>query len=111
MKKCIARFGHGYVKLVRQVQNEEKTLAEMERSGFAKKIIKDKVLTFRFIDVGKFPPPIFLFVDFKFGYNLENLTYEKFDFGVNLDSHIALVGPNGVGKNTMLKFMIGDWYH
>jgi hypothetical protein len=37
MKKCIARFGHVYLKLVRQVQNEEKTLANMEISGFAKK--------------------------------------------------------------------------
>jgi len=81
----------------------------MEGGVFAKKKIKDKVLTFKFIDVGKFPPPILLFVDFKFGYNLENIMYEKFDFGVNLDYHIALVGPNGAGNNTLIKFMIGDW--
>jgi ATP-binding cassette subfamily F protein 2 len=51
-------IGHGYVKLVRKVQNEEKTLAKMEGGGFVKKVVKDKVLTFKFIDVGKLPPPI-----------------------------------------------------
>ncbi len=51
-------FGHDYVKLVRQVQNEEKTLAKMEGGGFGKKIVKDKVFTFKFIDVGKLSPLI-----------------------------------------------------
>jgi ATP-binding cassette subfamily F protein 2 len=87
MKECItARFGHGYVKLVRQVQDEEKTLAKMEGGGFIKKVIKDKVFTFKFIDVGKFPPPIFQFVDLKFGYNLENLMYEKLDLSALLQN-------------------------
>ncbi len=30
------------------------------------------------------------------------------DFGVDLDSRIALVGPNGCGKSTLLKLMVGD---
>jgi ATPase subunit of ABC transporter with duplicated ATPase domains len=47
-------------------------------------------------------------VDLKFGYNRQNMTYEKLDFGVNLDSHITLVGPNGVGMNALLKFKTKD---
>jgi hypothetical protein len=77
MKEYITIFGHGYVKLVRKVQNEEKTLAKMEGGVFTKKVVKDKVLTFKFIDVGKFPPLVLLFVDFKFGYNLEILSMKS----------------------------------
>lgn len=108
MKEYIARFGHGSAKLARQAQSKEKTLAKMERGGLAEKVVKDKVLTFRFTDVGKLPPPVLQFVDLKFGYTPDHLIYEKVDFGVDLDSRIALVGPNGAGKSTLLKLMTGD---
>ncbi|CAK9191017.1 unnamed protein product [Sphagnum troendelagicum] len=108
MKEYIARFGHGSAKLARQAQSKEKTLAKMERGGLTEKVVRDKVLTFRFTDVGKLPPPVLQFVDLKFGYTPENLIYEKVDFGVDLDSRVALVGPNGAGKSTLLKLMTGD---
>jgi ATP-binding cassette subfamily F protein 2 len=108
MKEYIARFGHRSAKLARQAQSKEKTLAKMERGGLTEKVVRDKVLTFRFTDVGKLPPPVLQFVDLKFGYTPENLIYEKVDFGVDLDSRVALVGPNGAGKSTLLKLMTGD---
>lgn len=108
MKEYIARFGHGSAKLARQAQSKEKTLAKMERGGLTEKVVKDKVLTFRFTDVGKLPPPVLQFVDLTFGYTPDQLIYEKVDFGVDLDSRIALVGPNGAGKSTLLKLMTGD---
>jgi ATP-binding cassette subfamily F protein 2 len=108
MKEYIARFGHGSAKLARQAQSKEKTLAKMERGGLAEKVVRDKVLTFRFTDVGKLPPPVLQFVDLKFGYTSDQLIYEKVDFGVDLDSRIALVGPNGAGKSTLLKLMTGE---
>lgn len=108
MKEYIARFGHGSAKLARQAQSKEKTLAKMERGGLAEKVVKDKILTFRFTDVGKLPPPVLQFVDLKFGYTPDHLIYEKVDFGVDLDSRIALVGPNGAGKSTLLKLMTGE---
>ncbi|CAM6007275.1 unnamed protein product [Sphagnum balticum] len=108
MKEYIARFGHGSAKLARQAQSKEKTLAKMERGGLTEKVVRDKVLTFRFTDVGKLPPPVLQFVELKFGYTPDTLIYEKVDFGVDLDSRIALVGPNGAGKSTLLKLMTGD---
>ncbi|GFS30945.1 ABC transporter family protein [Actinidia rufa] len=108
MKEYIARFGHGSAKLARQAQSKEKTLAKMERGGLTEKVARDKVLVFRFSDVGKLPPPVLQFVEVTFGYTLENLIYKNIDFGVDLDSRVALVGPNGAGKSTLLKLMTGD---
>ncbi|KAL9253225.1 ABC transporter F family member 1-like protein [Drosera capensis] len=108
MKEYIARFGHGSAKLARQAQSKEKTLAKMERGGLTEKVSRDKVLVFRFADVGKLPPPVLQFVEVTFGYAPEILIYKSIDFGVDLDSRIALVGPNGAGKSTLLKLMTGD---
>ncbi|ESW04304.1 hypothetical protein PHAVU_011G084000 [Phaseolus vulgaris] len=108
MKEYIARFGHGSAKLARQAQSKEKTLAKMERGGLAEKVVRDKVLVFRFTDVGKLPPPVLQFVEVAFGYTPDNLIYKNIDFGVDLDSRVALVGPNGAGKSTLLKLMTGD---
>ncbi|XP_059429690.1 ABC transporter F family member 1 [Corylus avellana] len=108
MKEYIARFGHGSAKLARQAQSKEKTLAKMERGGLTEKVVRDRVLVFRFVDVGKLPPPVLQFVEVTFGYTPENLIYKNIDFGVDLDSRIALVGPNGAGKSTLLKLMTGD---
>ncbi|KAK4286420.1 hypothetical protein QN277_002978 [Acacia crassicarpa] len=108
MKEYIARFGHGSAKLARQAQSKEKTLAKMERGGLTEKVVMDKVLVFRFADVGKLPPPVLQFVEVTFGYTPENLIYKNLDFGVDLDSRIALVGPNGAGKSTLLKLMTGE---
>ncbi|XP_021724345.1 ABC transporter F family member 1 isoform X2 [Chenopodium quinoa] len=108
MKEYIARFGHGSAKLARQAQSKEKTLAKMERGGLTEKVSRDKVLVFRFTDVGKLPPPVLQFVEVSFGYTPENILYKNLEFGVDLDSRIALVGPNGAGKSTLLKLMTGD---
>ncbi|XP_064947239.1 ABC transporter F family member 1 isoform X1 [Musa acuminata AAA Group] len=108
MKEYIARFGHGSAKLARQAQSKEKTLAKMERGGLTEKVVKDKVLVFLFVDVGKLPPPVLQFVGVTFGYTPEKLIYKNLDFGVDLDSRVALVGPNGAGKSTLLKLMTGD---
>ncbi|CAO2813011.1 unnamed protein product [Amaranthus hypochondriacus] len=108
MKEYIARFGHGSAKLARQAQSKEKTLAKMERGGLTEKVARDHILTFRFTDVGKLPPPVLQFVEVSFGYTPDNILYKNLDFGVDLDSRIALVGPNGAGKSTLLKLMTGD---
>ncbi|RVW17534.1 ABC transporter F family member 1 [Vitis vinifera] len=110
MKEYIARFGHGSAKLARQAQSKEKTLAKMERGGLTEKVVRDKILVFRFTDVGKLPPPVLQFVEVTFGYTPDNLIYKNIDFGVDLDSRIALVGPNGAGKSTLLKLMTGDLF-
>ena len=34
--------------------------------------------------------------------------YKDLDFGIDLETRVALVGPNGVGKSTLLKLLDGE---
>jgi len=95
MKEYIARFGHGTAKNAKQAQSKEKVLEKMVRAGLTPKPIEEKPLNFSFRDPGHLPPPVLAFHDVKFAYpNCEPL-YSNVNLGVDLDSRIALVGPNG----------------
>merc|ERR1712001_734850 len=34
--------------------------------------------------------------------------FKNVEFGIDMESRIAIVGPNGVGKSTLLKLLLGD---
>ncbi|KAJ6053517.1 uncharacterized protein N7446_009529 [Penicillium canescens] len=108
IKKFIASAGT-YANLVRQAKSRQKILDKMEADGFIQPVLADRVFTFRFADVDKLPPPVLSFDDVSFSYsgNWEDTLYEHLDFGVDMDSRTALVGPNGVGKSTLLRLMTG----
>jgi len=109
MKNYVARFGHGSAKLARQAQSKEKVLAKMEAKGLTEKVRPDQVLVMQFYDPGSLPPPVVQFNHVHFGYSAlpKEELYSNLDFGIDLDSRVALVGPNGVGKSTLLKLMVG----
>jgi ATP-binding cassette, subfamily F, member 2 len=108
IKKFIASAGT-YANLVRQAKSRQKILDKMEADGFIQPVHQDRVFTFRFADVEKLPPPVLSFDDVTFGYSgkKEDNLYENLDLGVDMDSRTALVGPNGVGKSTLLRLMTG----
>ena len=96
MKNYIARFGHGSAKLARQAQSKEKTLRKMVDGGLTEKVVADKTLSFSFPDCGQIPPPVIMVQNVSFKYkNDAHWIYKNLDFGIDLDSRIALVGPNG----------------
>lgn len=108
MKQYIARFGHGSAKLARQAKSKEKTLARMQRGGLTEVVRDEKKVSFVFPDPEDLPPPVLVFQDVTFGYSKDKILYRDLEFGVDLDSRIALVGPNGVGKTTLLKLMLRE---
>lgn len=47
-------------------------------------------------------------IDVNFNFENQPPLFIKADFGIDLSSRIAIVGPNGVGKSTFLKLLMGD---
>jgi len=91
MKEYIARFGHGTAKNAKQAQSKEKVLAKMIRGGLTEKPAEEKPLNFKFTDPGHLPPPVLAFHDVSFGYPKCEPLYTNVNFGVDLDSRVALV--------------------
>lgn len=50
---------------------------------------------------------IWIFLDVSFGYPNSELLFKNLEFGVDMSCRIAIVGPNGVGKSTLLKLLYG----
>uniref|UniRef100_A0A7S4IA93 ABC transporter domain-containing protein n=1 Tax=Vannella robusta TaxID=1487602 RepID=A0A7S4IA93_9EUKA len=108
MKQYIARFGHGSAKLARQAKSKEKTLARMQRGGLTSAVFQEKRVEFFFPNPEDLSPPVLVFQNVSFGYSPDRLLYKNLEFGIDLDSRVALVGPNGVGKTTLLKLILRE---
>lgn len=46
--------------------------------------------------------------DVTFNFPGQASLFVKTDFGIDMSSRIAIVGPNGVGKSTFLKLLVGE---
>ncbi|KAJ1779136.1 ABC transporter ATP-binding protein arb1 [Coemansia sp. RSA 1824] len=109
IKKFIASAGT-YSNLVRQAKSKQKIIDKMEADGLIEKIEVDRKIKFRFPDTTRLPPPVLSFSDVSFSYDgdVKHALYRNVDAAVDMDSRIALIGPNGTGKSTLLKLMSGD---
>ncbi|KAL7418566.1 ABC transporter ATP-binding protein arb1 [Cryptotrichosporon argae] len=109
IKKFIASAGT-YANLVKQAKSKQKIIDKMEAAGLVEKIEMPKVLRFNFEDVKKLPPPIIAFSDVAFSYSgaKKDYLYQGLNFGIDMDSRIAIVGDNGTGKSTLLNLITGQ---
>ncbi|KAI0884199.1 P-loop containing nucleoside triphosphate hydrolase protein [Annulohypoxylon maeteangense] len=106
IKEFIASAGT-YANLVRQAKSRQKILDKMIADGLIEEVKEEREFKFRFTDVDKLPPPVLSFDDVTFSYSGEakDDLYRHIDLGFDMDSRTALVGPNGVGKSTLLRLM------
>ena len=51
--------------------------------------------------------PILQSNDITFGYSREKILFRDINFGVDLQSRIGILGPNGIGKSTLVKVGAG----
>lgn len=63
---------------------------------------------FSFPEPPPLQPPILGLYNCSFGYEGHSKLFKNVDFGLDMESRIAIVGPNGVGKSTFLKLMLGE---
>merc|ERR1719495_639349 len=63
---------------------------------------------FSFPEPPPLQPPILGLYNVSFGYEGHKKLFKNVDFGLDMESRIAIVGPNGVGKSTFLKLLFGD---
>ena len=68
--------------------------------------MKEYQVKFVFPPTTELAPPLLRLTNISFGYGSE-LLFKDLDFDVTMDSRIAIVGPNGVGKSTLLKLLYG----
>ncbi|NXE99884.1 ABCF1 protein, partial [Menura novaehollandiae] len=52
-------------------------------------------------------PPILGLHGVDFGYEGQELLFRNLDFGIDMESRVCIVGPNGVGKSTLLQLLTG----
>lgn len=69
---------------------------------------KDYVVKFDFPNPAPLSPPVLGLIDVDFSYDKKDFLFKKLNFGIDMKSRVAIVGPNGVGKSTFLKLLTGD---
>jgi len=69
---------------------------------------KEYNVKFRFPETSQLQPPILGLYNASFNYPDMAPLFKNVDFGIDMESRIAIVGPNGVGKSTFLKLLLGD---
>ncbi|XP_042480877.1 ABC transporter F family member 3 [Macadamia integrifolia] len=105
MQAFIDKFRYN-AKRASLVQSRIKAL---ERMANVDEVVNDPDYKFEFPTPDDRPgPPIISFSDASFGYPGGPILFKNLNFGIDLDSRIAMVGPNGIGKSTILKLISGD---
>ncbi|KAL6175262.1 hypothetical protein ACLB2K_051904 [Fragaria x ananassa] len=105
MQAFIDKFRYN-AKRAALVQSRIKAL---DRLGHVDEIVNDPDYKFEFPTPDDRPgAPIISFSDASFGYPGGPLLFKNLNFGIDLDSRIAMVGPNGIGKSTILKLIAGE---
>lgn len=68
---------------------------------------REYVVKFTFPNPPPLNPPVLGLYTVTFRYPGQPTIFTELEFGIDLNSRIAIVGPNGVGKSTLLKLLIG----
>ncbi|KAM8953855.1 ATP-binding cassette sub-family F member 1 isoform 2-T2 [Pelodytes ibericus] len=68
---------------------------------------KEYTVKFTFPNPPPLSPPILGLHGVEFGYSGHKLLFKNLDFGIDMESRVCIVGPNGVGKSTLLLLLTG----
>lgn len=96
--------------VAQSAKSKKKVLEGLQDDAIDKPTLRAPTLTFTFQECSKLEPPVLPFDNVSFSYSgkAEDYLYTKLDLAVDCDSRVALVGPNGCGKSTLMKMMSGE---
>jgi len=91
-------------------KSKKKVLEKLEDDAVDKPKLRAPTLNFTFQECTLLEPPVLPFDNVSFSYSgkPEDYLYKNLDLAVDCDSRVALVGPNGCGKSTLMKMMSGE---
>lgn len=91
----------------KQQKNRTKLTETVEEDGPQELLAKPREyqVKFTFPEPPPLNPPILGIYNVDYAYKDQPTLFEKLDFGIDMNSRIAIVGPNGVGKSTLLKLL------
>lgn len=96
----------------KQEKGRKKGASRMEESSeTTTELIKkprEYIVKFSFPDPPPLNPPILGLYNVDFAYPNQPHLFKNVEFGIDMDTRISIVGPNGVGKSTLLKLLTGD---
>jgi len=94
----------------KQMKNQSKMQKNDDEAGPTELLEKPKeyLVKFRFPETSTLQPPILGLYNASFNYPDQPPLFKNVEFGIDMESRIAIVGPNGVGKSTFLKLLMGD---
>ncbi|XP_029022079.1 ATP-binding cassette sub-family F member 1 isoform X2 [Betta splendens] len=96
--------------LTRKQQKGKKKGGQEEESQEATELLKrpkEYTVKFTFPNPPPLSPPILGLHSVDFCYEGQKPLFRNVDFGIDMDSRICIVGPNGVGKSTLLLLLTG----
>lgn len=91
-------------KSVKRAESREKILAKMER---VEKPKDEKQIRFEFIARRRSGDDVLMIEDLAKGYEGRTL-FERLNLHLRAGDRVALIGPNGIGKSTLLKIIARD---
>lgn len=88
----------------KQAQSRVKALEKLQLTPIP---TDERSHTFSFASPEQMAPPIIRIVDGRLGYENDNPILTKINFRLDNDDRIAILGPNGEGKSTLVKSIAG----
>jgi len=94
----------------KQMKGQSKLKQQDDEQGPTELLEKPREYTvkFSFPETSQLQPPILGLYDVSFNYESQPPLFKNVEFGIDMSSRVAIVGPNGVGKSTFIKLLTGD---
>jgi ATP-binding cassette, subfamily F, member 1 len=96
-----------FQKKVKEMQKRKtkKAVQEFKKKSDILPRIKPYRVRINFPQVPLINRPVVEVKNIEFGYTDDNIIYKELDFSIDMESRITIVGPNGIGKSTLLKLV------